>query len=491
MKDQTFNENHHPILKKVEALMILMIFIFGYGMLAIGAWHTYPNAEEFELSAAPRDVGIIRSLVDLMISYDGRYATNIMHALNPLTLNSIYGYKLMPVLSVFIFVVGLYLFLIPFINSQRGYNIFLLSALFTLPFFASLPSLVCSLYWVGGAFVYLYPCIFFMLFAASLISYVRCERIYENLYFLISVLSLIGGIGFNEMFLPFYSISLTVLLYFFWHEDQRIFFKILPVTIIGYTSILFFVFTPGVSFRLENSEATISMQLFSNNFKNLFITLFEAVSKPITFCIFLYTAVLFNQNVIYLKRNISLTHSIYFIIGILSIAYLMAFAYYFPKRELSGYPERIYPPILFLCLFTFFLLSGKLISISNRTRSSLLLKKILPYLKPTLLVIILFNMIFGNNNIALLFSDFRSRKMQHFKDFMDSRICKLTEASQLKGSHNIVLIPKLDEDGYPTSIYKYPDVEVDRQNSIWNKYHEEYFKIDEIIVSGDTSNRFK
>ena len=74
--------------------------------LTTGAWFSFPNAEDLSVSFKPRDMGIFYSVVQLLREYDGRYFTNLLHALNPLAFGAIEGYWLMPLLGIVLLAAG-------------------------------------------------------------------------------------------------------------------------------------------------------------------------------------------------------------------------------------------------------------------------------------------------------------------------------------------------------------------------------------------------
>lgn len=471
----------------IESLILDLSLLFAYLMIVIGAWHCYPNAEEFELAAGARDSGVSRFMLNLLVGYDGRYATNFMHAFNPLTIDWIDGYKLLPITATLSFVLSLWYFLLAIIQGKSKWQILSLSLLISLCFMGTIPSLVCSLYWAGGSFVYLYPCTFLLLFMGSVKHYLTAEAVNEKLFFVLTCVSLIIGIGFNEMFLPAYVLLLIGILGYCWMVDKRWFYSMLPVVMVGISCIVFFVASPGVSARIESSEKVISAKIFTSNLQNLFITLREEIANPLVFFSLLYVSTLFIEQQLVLRFKLSYKKIAACFICVFILAYLMCVSYYLPKQSMYGYPERIYAPVVFFFVVSPFILIAA-------TVSNLFLQRpfrfTLDYVRVFSLTALLFFLINGNNNFSTLYADFRSNRMKHFKAFMDTRIRVLQSVSKSNAPYKAVLIPKLGEN-YPTSIYKYPDVETERINSIWNRYHEAYFRLDEITVEGDTTFRFQ
>ncbi len=466
----------------IELILLSLICLLGLSLISIGAWHTYPNAEELELSAGARDLGMIRFMLDLMITYDGRYSTNFMHAFNPLVINWVQGYKIMPVITTSLFILSLYYFLSTILYINNRLYLLLITILLTLLLISSVLSLPSTLYWMGGSFVYLYPCIFFLSFVAFLIKYIRRSSA-GLVYFVAATLSLVIGIGFCEMFLPLYAILLSCLLIYYWLSDRQVFFDMLPIALTGYASLLFFVSSPGVSMRLGDSERQITPRIFYNDFLCLFTTLFDLVRKPAFFCSIAYLIFAFRSGHCRLRHPVSIRKYLLLFVSTLAICYIMCLVYFLPKSDAYGYPERIYAPILFLLITAAFIGAGSGLSWSRL--------KGYQYIIVLLLAIVFIDFTCGNNNIAELLSDFRSGKMTRFKEFFDNRLHQLSSAQHSKNTYKSVYLDKLDENDYPHTIYTYPDLETNRNESIWNKSHEEYFKINDIVVKGDTTQRFR
>jgi hypothetical protein len=475
-------------LRKAEALILSFCIFWGYFMIALGAWHCYPNAEEYELAVGPRDSGVFRFMLNLLEQYDGRYSTNLFHAINPLTIDWINGYRWLPIFAVTSFVFSLAFFLNSVLKSKSKWQLLLISLFISLCFFCTIPSLVCSLYWAGGSFVYLYPCTFLLLFGGVLHQYLNALSVArQRLFFMLSCITLVIGIGFNEMFLPVYALLLSVGLFYVWLMEKRWFHRVFPIVILGFFSLVFFVASPGVSSRIGDSDKSISPILFSNNLKNLLLTLFNEFTNPVIIFALLYCSILFCEKRFILRANLSYRKGVIIGLGVFLLAYCMCVAYYLPKQSMFGYPERIYAPIVFLFVIAQFLILPTVIANwFNRfsTYSGL------PYIRIVLLSIVLLFLIKGNNNISGLYNDFRCGRMTSFKMFMEDRIARLKHVATGNMAYKFVIVPQLGN-GYPTSIYTYPDVENDRKNSIWNKYHEAYFRLDEIAVEGDSALRFQ
>jgi len=470
-------------------ILSVVICLGGFAML-LGALHTYPNAEEFELSSGPRDVGIIRSLANLFIRYDGRYSTNILHSINPLTINWINGYQLLPIVTILTLTFSLKYVLDMLFVAKHTYIIPALAMLSATVFLGSVPSICYTLYWAGASFVYLYPCIFSMLFIGSFIRYINCcKKEPAYWHFFSSSVFLFMGIGFNEMFLPFYTIVLSAIAIYFYLKDKTTFRQILPITVVGFLSILFFIAAPGVSARLNDSEKPFSIGIVTNNISNLSITLSHELTLPLTIFFLLYIFFLVLSKQITLTFSLNNKQVAALLLTMIGLPFCMAMAYYYPKQAIYGYPERIYAPVVFVFLLLQIVLITSLASRYAYKLSTITTTKPGKWYGVILLVGLGCSYLWGNNNILLLYEDFHSGRMTAFKTFNETRYAQLKMAAIDSSEYTTVLLRPMSA-SIPTSIFNYPDEETNRANSIWNKYHEEYFKINTIHVIGDTTLKF-
>jgi len=264
------------------------------GWLGIGAYFCHPNAEDFSLCVIPRDQGILYSIINLLTTYDGRYFTNLLHAINPLAFNWLAGYKLMPIVGILLLLLAVWFFLETLFHSPSSKFLLLFSLLFTCIHFALAPSLPHDLYWMVSSFVYIYPWTFTLLWIGAYIRYVYAKNHRaELLWFCVTAIALICCIGMNEMFLVTNSVLLLVLLIWSWHSGQREFKHTLPLAIIGVSCILFFVTCPGISFRISQNvpegKSFVNRNNLVQSVSDYIITLFGFLKSGLVFCAFALT----------------------------------------------------------------------------------------------------------------------------------------------------------------------------------------------------------
>jgi len=168
--------------KKISNFILILLIIVGYSILFIGATFTNPNAEDFSLSATAKNIGVAPSIIEVLISYDGRYFSNFLHAINPLAFGWINGYKWMSFFSLVFPVFILFFFLRSFRSIFNKYDFFVISSFFMLINYALTPSLPHLVFWMSSSFVYLYSWCFMLLWLGFFIRFYKEENEKKSVY---------------------------------------------------------------------------------------------------------------------------------------------------------------------------------------------------------------------------------------------------------------------------------------------------------------------
>jgi hypothetical protein len=210
--------------------------------------------------------------------------------------------------------------------------------------------------------------------------------------------------------------------------------------------------------------------------------LFQTIQKPIFIASIVYIASLFGVKELEIEKEVKWKGSL--LMATLALGFIMTLAYYLPKCDQNRFPPRIYTPvalIIFLYIFLF-LVSTKKGAFLNLKADSTRLMQV------GLLMVILTDFVYGSNNIADLRREYQSGELTAFKTFMDTRIDALKTESRSDHPYKKVVLPEIKT--FPLTIYELGDSETNRSMSIWNKYHEEYFRLDEVKTLNDTTTRF-
>lgn len=470
------------LFKLVTALFCL----WGLGWLAVGAYYCNPNAEDIFLTVDSIDVGILYSIKALLASMDGRYFTNLLHTVNPLSFHWINGYKLMPVVAILFFVSSLFFLLSAFIGNR--FSLLTISLLFTLTFIILSPSLPHQLYWMVSSFVYFWTWCFIFLWIGSFIRFIKSkENKSEMLWFLATLISMVCAIGMNEMFLIVSGIMITVMLVYTFITNRIKFIKTIPLALTGMAALLFFISSPGIISRMNKNKVDnrsfIDSELILqtvNDYRDTMLHLFE---NGILICLIVFMIAnaekIYNSKWNFSAKTIILTMASFFL-----VSYLMNFAFYIPMQKEAGhYPARVYNssilPILFALIFFLPLLIYQILCKTNFYH--FFRHKIV---STVILAIMLGFTIITENNIHNIKSEFDSGVLQAYDMEMKNRYDILHHASSEDLCWKLAVVNKIEK--MPSTISFYPDIEPNRNPQVWNIAYEKYFKLSEVRLKNDT-----
>lgn len=479
--------NLHKGVKILNLLFLVSIVCYGLGLTLIGAYYSYPNAEDLSVSIeARKEMGFFISVIQTMVSYDGRYFTNILHAINPLVFNSFGGYKWTVAAMVFGLIFSIF-FLLRTLNFKL-YNSLIFSVLSVIAVVALVPSAPHFLYWMISGFVYLVPWIFLFFTLAFSLKYFKAQSsIYKNIWFVLAIISLFSGIGLNEMFLPVYFILLIIGSFYSYKKSKLLDF--LPFLVVGISALYLFITSPGISNRLtsftENRDFSYFTFVFQTCTKHILYSFYIWVFQNLIFIPFLLIIIIHTPKWVFSKlKNISLIYLILAIVIIVSMLipyyYAMGIYYYYPKRIFSGW----LPGFTFLSILFFYFVFSK---------NQFLSKKLIDFkknklLSPVLLGIMLCSLIFSNNNIKAIYNDFSSGALKNYKLQLENRYETIQLAAEANEMFKIAVVDSLKKP--PKSIYHGPDIKANRFPAWWNIAYEDYFYLEEIKLKSDTTPFF-
>lgn len=467
--------------------LVLAVFcLWGFGWLLVGAYYCNPNAEDIFLTVDSRDVGIIYSVKALLASMDGRYFTNLLHTINPLAFGWIYGYKLMPVVSLLLFIFSFFFLLTSFAGNR--YFLFSITLLLTLVFIALSPSLPHQLYWMVSSFVYFWTWCFTFIWIGSFVRFIKStENKVEISWFLVAIISMVCAIGMNEMFLIINGIIITIMLIYAVITSRIKLIKTIPLALTGITAILFFISSPGIISRMNKNkvenknlvDSGLIIQTLSD-YKDTVLHLFES---GILICVILFMVA--NAEKIYDKMlNYKTKNILYVIAAFFLVAYLMNFAFYIPMQKEAGYyPARIYNssilPILIALVFFFPFLIYKVLYKKNWYL--LFRNKII---SPLILIVMLGFTLLSENNISNIKTEFDNGIFQSYDNQMQKRYKILQRSNSEVECWKLAIVDKITN--MPLTISSYPDIEPNRNPQVWNIAYEKYFKLNEVRLRNDT-----
>jgi hypothetical protein len=479
-------------LRIINHSLVYVALIYGYVMLFMASFYAFPNAEDLSLAAEPRNFGVLTSVLNLLLYFDGRYFTNVLHGVSFLSLGSVYSFKFIPIFSIILAVGAVFFFVKVLFGKELSYaGSLLFSLVFVLSHFALIPSLSHSLYFAGSSFVYLWSWIFFcfwggftvLLFKASLYKI-------KFLYYVGSHVFLVCTLGINEMFLVVFTLlTVLALLYVFFYR-RSLLAEVIPLAITAATCIFFFVSTPGPYQRLNEffpGERNMAYFYFitTQNASHHLAELLRWISSSLMWPAFMLFFVLYLYPHINKALNVQRysKHMFFVAIIVFIVMFAAAFAYYYPM----GVSEiilshRLYNFQQWPFQFVFFVLVP-LIGVGRFSvlfeRHNIMMKRLLS----GVLILMLFFMFEGNNNLSLIRHELSSGELQQYRHEMLNRYTIIKQAENSLGWKKAVVEPLLTT---PESVYFPPEIMPHKALYIWNNAYVSYFNIDEISLTGDT-----
>jgi hypothetical protein len=168
-------------------------------LIALVSLFVHPNAEDILIAQKSRDQGIFNASITMLLSYDGRYATNIFHGLSPLAFGWYNGFKLMPIFNTLFVSLCLFFLLGQLFENINKLSLLSISFLFVLANLAIAPNLPMSLFSYIATLIYFLPWAFLFLWVGSFHLYLKKQK--GAIFYIVSAVALFFANGMSEMFL--------------------------------------------------------------------------------------------------------------------------------------------------------------------------------------------------------------------------------------------------------------------------------------------------
>lgn len=219
--------------------------------------YVMPNLEDYAESIIP---DVWWHVKFLYLTFDGRYFTSLLFAAaNPLKYGSYAGYQLIPVVLICLLFAAIFALIRSFVTNLGKSSVFGLSVVAMLTFIDLNPNIPYSFYYMISSYIYMLPCIMFMLFLAVCKVLLTSSSSYVTVIHTVAAILLIVAIsGSNELLLP--PTLVVIGLLFFLNRSYQLGKggQIAAITI-SFLCALFVVFTsPGVhdSMAFESGDIT-------------------------------------------------------------------------------------------------------------------------------------------------------------------------------------------------------------------------------------------
>ena len=336
-----------------EYFWIIMLSLLVLPFIAI-SFFDHPSADDYIISAVVRDNGFFAHYRQVYFEWSGRYFSTLLECFNPLVYGWFFGYKLIPILLIVLFYIGIFrLFKSIFGEELSSIKIHLISLILLLLYFNNIPSTAECIYWMDGSLEYFTGIILSLFFFALLIKQWYSEKIKASSYlFLVILIAMIVGTNEISMLLLDEILFIIVLKEIL---NKRKLNKCLITSIIAaITATIFEITAPGNYSRMGgfngNSNFIFSMQQCFIAFLKIAGSFIKDPGLLITSLIFVAFLPLLKNNKIF--REITKANP--FIVLPLSVLVLSSL--YFPAVFATGMNPalRVHNVVAFGFIFAFF-----------------------------------------------------------------------------------------------------------------------------------------
>lgn len=465
MKLKDFSSNRQ-LLDISSKLLISSYSVYNIFWLFVGAYHSFPTAEDYVVLSDSKEMGIIGGAINMLLTYDGRYTVDFLHGLNPLMMESVLGYRLMSIFTFILFVFSINRLLHYYYKNKKIDNIIYSAGIVT-SFYAVL-DLPSSFYWMICTFVYIYPIIFFSLFYLNFMKFlqVRKKRFYSY-----SVVFLILSLGSLELFIPIVGLIL-ILMFYQNRQDKERRYALYSISIIFIACSILFVSSPGIAFRYQRYSADRLQEVSS-----ILHLSWQHLSSSMTVSgIYSLIAVLFLFSINYIKKTNSKTWLLMGLLGVLSVYFIWVLMTLMKGND--GFPVRIIPAPMFLFILSFLIIS-----------SYYLVQQFLLKYYWMLIVFLFFSFITNEDSYSKIKRDYINGSLAEFKALMDYNYIQIDTVRKTKDKCYKRVFFKDVSHTVPSSIYiGYQIILPNRGDERWNSGYEKFYNIDEVSLLNDTLN---
>ncbi len=184
-------------LKKSYLLAFLALGILPYLYLSFFA---QPIADDFSFAIRYQKEGVLDSMYKAYINRTGRYVSNLLVLLNPISFGSFSAYRFIPIVLILTTILSFKFLAKSLLLKKNNQNAWIFSLLFTHLLFALFPTLAQQIYWFTGGVIYHLGLLITAIYVGLLVNYLR-NKIVLNKWFHQSLLFvlLFALAGFTEV----------------------------------------------------------------------------------------------------------------------------------------------------------------------------------------------------------------------------------------------------------------------------------------------------
>lgn len=456
--------------------------------VAIGAMHTWPNAEAINECALARWEGLWNYLKEMYFNRDGRYTTNFFHWFNPVTFGWVQGYQYMPFLGL-LFFTGSVVFLFRTV-FEGPLHAWLFAALFTAMHLALSPRISAEMFNMIGAFVYLYPLCFWMLCAGCLVRCLQAPATLASVWWYVwAVLFLVAMTGGVEISLVTGMVWLAALLLI--GLQQRSLYRLWPLLLVFAAAAWLVVTNPGS--RLEVNRNPGGLALFGWGQLAGFYRahLAQALHYQFTGSGALLWPMLALAMLLPLRPQAQALFAngprvlLWLVLPALAAAFLGSLPYYLFKADGPAYHPRIF-------INPMFFVQGALVAMAlyAGTRLNLYRSARKPQLQLAAACWLLVALLVGNNKLNLLLDEYRQGIYTRFDNAMQQKHNMLAAKATRAGAGWQRVEVTIDSTEYYRSRIYLPVMNTpENPPRFYERAYERYYRLDEVVQQGDTFSK--
>jgi len=246
-----------PSRDSIWMMFFAALLVAGLFPFIVLSFYALPSLEDYAESIIPE---IWWHVKYLYLTYDGRYFVSLLFAaVNPLKHGSFLGYQLIPIVLILLLFAATFAFFRNCVTNLGTGSIFALSAVAMLTFIDLNPNIPYSFYYMISSYIYMLPCIMFMLLLVVCKKLLTSSSAIGSLgYTLVAVLLIAAISGSNELLLP-PLLALTALLVFLNQRYRLGKGNELGVITLSFLCALFVVLTsPGVHDFIGDERSDVS-----------------------------------------------------------------------------------------------------------------------------------------------------------------------------------------------------------------------------------------
>ncbi|MBC7523551.1 MAG: hypothetical protein H7239_03845 [Flavobacterium sp.] len=445
--------------------LFLYLTVIALFPLVILSFFNNPASDDFDYSFDSQNEAFFPLQIRRYFEWSGRYFSNGLISLNPLTYSNLYFYKIIPIVLFLFFLFALFFFISNISITLSSVKKLSYTGVIFILYLVQLPDVCEGFYWMPASLTNQLPTSLTLLFFGFLLKYKNSKNPF---HFIFALLILIATIGCNEItvvILGFILLSLAVYIY---HFQKKINYVVLIILAIYLIFSFVEIFAPGNAVRASNIK--VKHQLLWSIFKSVQLTIsyiFNWFPIMLLSCLFFIKDIYANLK---LKNSFAI-HPFYSIIGVIAIVFLG----FFPGVwSLNGQlPDRSINTIYFFFIFGFiYCFYTIVIFLRQKFNFEFQFSK---EVKIFFGILILFHFL-SNNPITVAYLDLFSGKAYAYNNEMKTRL-NLIKNCKSKDC----VVPALTH--FPTTIYNKVDFGLTNDKNNWKNLEiSRFYRKNSIII---------